>query len=125
MPLNLNMDANGVLAFALRGLDKTRIAERMNRAVRQLQRWCDRVGDTFSGQPNALHRADELISAVQGESQSAALLLLAWLQIRLIERRLPTGAGSAEILMETERVSSDLKAQTLSVLYERERAQRV
>jgi len=125
MPLTLDMDANSVLAFALRGLDKTRIAEHLKRAVRQLQRWCDRVGDTFSGQCNPLQRADELMAAVQSESPSAALLLLAWLQIKLIERRLPTGAGSAEILMETERVSSELKAQTLAVLYERERAQRL
>jgi len=125
MPLTLDMDANAVLAYAVRGLDKTRIAERMKRAVRQLQRWCDRVGDTFSGQCNPLHRADELIEAVQEESQSAALVLLAWLQIRLIERRLPKGAGSAEILMETERVSNELKAQTLTVFCERERARRV
>jgi hypothetical protein len=125
MPLCLlDMDANGVLALAVRGLDKTKMALKLARAPRQLQRWCDRIGDTFSGQPNGLHRADELIDAVQVQSQSAALLLLAWLQIRLIERRLPSGAGSAEILIEIERVSADLKAQSLSVLCERERANR-
>lgn len=120
----LDMDANGVLALAVRGLDKTKMALRLVRGTRQIQRWCDQVGDTFSGQPNGLHRADELMAAVQEQSQSAGLLLLAWLQIRLIERRLPSGAGSAEILIEIERVSADLKAQSLAVLCERERANR-
>lgn len=129
MILNFDFDMDGNKVFDLvmrtQNLDATKLANKMMRKLRQVNRWREDVGDSHSGQPNGLQRADELIDGVQKQSRSAGLMLLAWLIIRFIERQLKNEPGSASILFEFDSVFTDLRAQALSVLRERERAQRV